>query len=167
MSYSVEPLSDGHDLTPFHCGRPELDDWLTLHARNAVGQGTRTYVLLDENRMLAGYFAIAPHVVEREELPRKLGRGAPSKIPAVLLAKLALHERLHGQGLGAELLVCALTSIVAAARAAGGKLIVVDAIDDTAASFYRRHDFQPIGPYPQRLVMKISTAARALGFLWP
>lgn len=167
MSYSVEPLSDGHDLTSFHCGRRELDEWLTRHARNAIGQGTRTYVLIGDDRVLAGYFAIAPHLVEREELPHKIGRGAPSRIPAVLLAKLALDERLHGQGLGSELLVRALRSIVTAARAAGGKVIVVDAIDEAAAGFYRRHDFQPVGSDPHRLVMKISTAARALNLPWP
>jgi GNAT superfamily N-acetyltransferase len=167
LSYSVEPLSDGHDLASFRCGRPELDEWLTCHARNAVGQGTRTYVLLGEDRILAGYFAIAPYLLEREELPRRVGRGAPNKVPAVLLAKLALHERLHGQGLGAELLVCALTSIVVAARAAGGKLIAVDAIDEAAAAFYSHHNFQPVPTDPHRLVMKISTAACALGLSWP
>lgn len=167
MSYSVEPFSTGHDLASFHCGRLGLDEWLTHHARNAAGQGTRTYVLLDDDRALAGYFAIAPYLVEREELPRGIGRGAPNRVPAVLLAKLALHERLHGQGLGTELLVCALTSIVTAARAAGGKLIVVDAIDEAAAGFYSRHDFQPIASDPHRLVMKISTAARALSLPWP
>jgi GNAT superfamily N-acetyltransferase len=168
LTYSVEPLCDGHDLTSFHCGHAALDDWLMFHARNAAGQGTRTYVLLDEARTLAGYFAIAPHLVEREELPRRIGRGAPNKIPAVLLAKLALHERFHGQGLGAELLVWALTTIVGAARAAGGKLIVVDAIDDTAAGFYRHHDLRAASDDdPHRLVMKISTAARALGLPWP
>jgi GNAT superfamily N-acetyltransferase len=167
LSYSVEPLSDGHDLSSFRCGRQALDEWLALRARTATGQGTRTYVLLDEDRLVAGYFAIAPHLVERAELPPKIGRGAPSKIPAVLLAKLALHERLQGHGLGAELLVGALRSIVVAARAAGGKLIVVDAIDEAAASFYRHHDFQPTGTDPHRLVMKIGTAARALGLPWP
>ncbi len=167
MSYSVEPLSDGHDLASFHCGRPALDEWLALHARTATGQGTRTYVLLDEDRLVAGYFAIAPHLVERAELPHAIVRGAPSRIPAVLLAKLALHERLHGHGLGAELLIGALSSIVAAARAAGGKLIVVEAIDEVAASFYRHYDFRPTGSDPHRLVMKLSTAARALGLRWP
>lgn len=167
MSYSVEPLCDGHDLSSFHCGRPELDEWLTLHARNAAGQGTRTYVLLDGDRTLAAYFAIAPHLVEREELPRRIGRGSPNKIPAVLLAKLALHERCHGQGLGAELLIWALTTIVGAARAAGGKLIIVDAIDAAPVGFYRHHDFQVVSGNPHRLVIKISTAARALGLPWP
>jgi predicted N-acetyltransferase YhbS len=167
LSYLVEPLGDGHGLGSFRCGRPEFDDWLVRHARNAAGQGTRTYVLLEEDRLVVGYFAIAPHLLEREELPRGIGRGAPRKIPAVLLGKLALHERLHGQGLGGELLVWALTTIVPAARAAGGKLIVVDPIDEAAADFYRRHDFQPIGGDPHRLVIKISTAARALGLSWP
>jgi GNAT superfamily N-acetyltransferase len=167
VSYAVEPLGDGHDLESFRCGHAELDEWLCRHARNATGQGTRTYVLVDGASVLAGYFAIAPHLVEREELPRRIGRGAPSRIPALLLAKLALDERLHGQGLGGELLVRALEKIVTAARAAGGKLVVVDAIDEIAASFYRAHDFQPTGADPHRLVIKISTAARALELPWP
>jgi len=167
LNYLVEPFGDGHDLGSFKCGRPELDDWLANHARNSAGQGTRTYVLLDADRLVVGYFAIAPHMVEREELPRGIARGAPNRIPAVLLAKLALHERLHGQGLGGELLVRALTTIVTAARAAGGKLVVVDAIDEAAAGFYRRHDFRPISGDAHRLVIKISTAARALSLPWP
>lgn len=167
MSRLVEPLSDGHDLASFRCGRPALDEWLVRHARGATGQGTRTYVVMGEASQVDGYFAIAPHLVERQAMPSSIGRGAPSRIPAVLLAKLALHERLHGQRLGSDLLVYALGTIVAAARAAGGKLIVVDAIDDEAAGFYRHHDFQPVSPDALRLVMKISTAARALGLPWP
>jgi predicted N-acetyltransferase YhbS len=167
VSYAVEPLGHGHDLHSFRCGNADLDEWLVRHARHATRQGTRTYVLVDGAANVVGYFAIAPHLVEREELPRRIGRGAPSRIPALLLAKLALDEGLHGQGLGGELLLHALTKIVTAARAAGGKLVVVDAIDETAAAFYRAHDFQATGADPHRLVMKISTAARALELPWP
>ena len=113
------------------------------------------------------WHALAPHFIEREEAPRRVGRGAPQRIPAILLAKLAIHKRLQGQGLGAELLVHALTTIVAAARSAGGRMVVVDAIDDRAASFYRAHDLQPSPANPHRLVLKLSTAARALGLAWP
>lgn len=167
MSYAVEPLGDDHDLESFRCGRSDLDEWLARHARHATRQGTRTYVLVDGAWNVVGYFAIAPHLIEREELPRRIGRGAPSRIPALLLAKLALDERLHGKGLGGELLVRALERVVTAARAAGGKVLVVDAIDERAASFYRAHDFQPTGADLSRLVMKISTAARALELPWP
>jgi len=168
VSYRVEPLAAGHDLDVFDCGQDALNVWLRQHARHAVGQGTRTYLLIEEaTSTVAGYFALAPHLVARDDLPRGVGRGAPQRIPAILLAKLALHRHLHGQGLGAELLVHALTTIVAAAKSAGGRLIVVDAVDEKAASFYRAHDFQPSPTDPHRLIMKLSTAARALCLTWP
>jgi GNAT superfamily N-acetyltransferase len=166
--FRVAALDDSHDLTPFRSGNLELDKWLRDHARQATAQGTRTYLLLDAQEAVAGYFAIVPHVLDRGETPKKkLGRGAPRQIPSILLAKLALGEHLHGQGLGAELLVRALSTIVEAARLAGGKLIVVDAIDSDAVAFYRHHHFEPLPNRPDRLVLKLSTAARALGVEWP
>ena len=168
MSYRVEPLAAGHDLDAFDCGHDALTIWLRQHAWRATGQGTRTYLLIGEaTGGVAGYFALAPHLVERDHAPRAVGRGAPQRIPAILLAKLALHRSLHGQGLGAELLVHALTTIVAAARSAGGRLVVVDAVDEDAASFYGAHDFQPSPADPRRLIMKLGTAARALDLPWP
>lgn len=168
MSYRVEPLAAGHDLDAFDCGRDALTLWLRQHARSATGQGTRTYLLIEEaTGAVTGYFAVAPHLIERDDASRGVGRGAPQRIPAILLAKLALHSGLHGQGLGAELLVHALTTIVAAARSVGGRLVVVDAVDEDAASFYRAHDFQPSPTDPRRLIMKLSTAARALDLTWP
>lgn len=168
MSYRVEPLGDDHDLEAFDSGEPALDVWLRQHARPAVGQGTRTYLLIDENTAeVSGYFALAPHLIDRDAAPRSVGRGAPRQIPAILLAKLALQRRLQGRGLGAELLVHALRTTVDAARFAGGRVIVVDAIGEDAASFYRAHDFKPSPTDPNRLIMKLGTAARALGMDWP
>jgi GNAT superfamily N-acetyltransferase len=167
VTFRVTALDDSHDLTTFRSGSLQLDRWLCDHSHQATAQGTRTYVLLDEQNAVAGYFAIVPHVLDRGDAPGKLSRGAPRQIPSILLAKLALGEHLHGQGLGAELLVRALATIVDAARVAGGKLIVVDAIDEEAAAFYRHHDFQPLPNRADRLVMKLSTAARALGIDWP
>ena len=167
MNLRVVALDESHDLESFTSGNDELDSWLRLHARNATGQGTRTLVVIDEGDTIVGYFAIAPHVLDRGDAPKKLGRGAPRQIPAILLAKLALSADLHGQGLGAELLVRALGTIIDAARAAGGKVVVVDAIDEGAAAFYRHHDFEPLPDRADRLVMKLSTAARALGVAWP
>jgi GNAT superfamily N-acetyltransferase len=163
----VAALGDSYDLAAFRSGNLELDGWLRDHAALATGQGTRTYVVLDSRDTVVGYFAIAPHVLDRGEAPKKLARGAPRQIPSILLAKLALSQHLHGQGLGAELLVRALSTIVEAARIAGGKLAIVDAIDAGAVAFYRHHDFQPPPNRPDRLVMKLSTAARALGVDWP
>ena len=166
MTYRVEPLA-GHDVEPFSCGNDALDEWLHRHARTATGQGTRTYVLVDTDGAVVGYFALTPHYLNRDEAPPRLARGAPRQIPAILLAKLAVDRSIQGQGLGAELLVRALDTIVDAARRAGGRVVVVDAIDDTAKAFYEHHDFQALPGHDRRLVMKLSTAAHALGVQWP
>jgi len=167
VTLRVESLEPSHDLSKFTCGNVQLDEWLRAHALLATGQGTRTYVVVDDDDAVVAYFAIAPHVVDRADTPKKLARGAPRQIPSILLAKLALSESLHGHGLGSELLVHALQTIVGAARTAGGKLVVVDAIDDAAVAFYVHHDFAPLPNRPDRLVIKMSTVAKALGADWP
>ena len=167
MTLRVEALDEHHDLTQVGSGNLQLDGWLQHSARHATAQGTRTYVLLDAAGVVVGYFSIAPHLLDRVDAPKRLGRGAPRQIPSILLAKLALSESLGGQGLGAELLVCALTTITDAARAAGGKVVIVDAIDSSAAAFYRHYDFEPLPNRADRLILKLSTVARALGTAWP
>ena len=166
MTYRVEPLGD-HHLSAFNCGNTELDEWLHRHARPATGQGTRTYVLVDREGLVVGFFALAPHLLVRDDAPPRLARGAPRQIPAILLVKLALDASVQGRGLGGDLLVQALDTILTAARRAGGRVVLVDAIDDEARSFYEHHDFQPLPGRPRRLVMKLSTAAKALGISWP
>jgi GNAT superfamily N-acetyltransferase len=162
----AEPLGD-HELRGFRSGNDELDDWLAQSARAAVGQGTRTWVLVDDDGTVAGYFAVAPHLLGREDVPKSIGCGAPRLIPAVLLAKLALAERLQGQGLGTELLRVALAKILEAAKKVAGRLVVVDAIDADAHRFYLHHDFRPLPNDDRRLVIKLSTVAKALGADWP
>jgi len=168
VTYRVEPLRHDHDLEPFDCGNADLNDWLRRSARHATGQGTRTYVLIDERTArIVGYFAMAPHLLERDQMPPRIGRGAQAHIPAILLAKLALAAGVQGRGLGSDLLVRALEMIIEAARVAGGKLVVVDAVGEAAAHFYERHDLDPTPGSPSRLVKKLSTVAAALGLPWP
>jgi hypothetical protein len=46
-------------------------------------------------------------------------------------------------------------------------MVVVDAIDEAALSFYLHHEFEAIPANPHRLVRKLSTIARALELPWP
>ena len=54
-----------------------------------------------------------------------------------------------------------MARIIDAATVGGGRLIVVDAIDDQAAAFYRRHGFVSVGDSP-RLYLKVATAEAVL-----
>lgn len=163
MTFRVEALGDQR-LDSFDCGREDVDDWLKRSAAAATGQGTRSYVLVsDEDERVVGYFAVAPHLLARGAVPRRVSRGAPAQIPAILLAKLAVDRSLQGRGLGSKLLEVALRTILDAARKAGGRVVVVDAIDDAARDFYEYHDFQPLPGNDRRLLLKLSSAAKALG----
>ncbi len=110
--------------------------------------------------MLA-YYSLTAHLLQREELPRSLGRGGPRQIPAVLLARLALDRSLQGQGFGGALLADALGRVVAATETVAARFVVVDAIDEPAVSFYEHHGFRRI-PETRRLVQKVSDIAAAL-----
>jgi predicted GNAT family N-acyltransferase len=163
---TVERLGVAHDVGAFGCGNEELDSWLHHAAITADRAGTaRVYVHLDDERV-AGYFALAPHHVRRSEIPTSIGRGAPDVIPGFLLARLARAEYLEGSGRGGELLARALEKVLQAIAIGGGRLIVVDAIDNNAAGFYRHYGFVPTPTDPRRLVMKASKAAASLAIDW-
>lgn len=157
-------LGTGHDLTCFDCGKEILNKWLQEQSHRAQDADTaRTYVWTPEGSdVVRAYYSIAPTQVVREGLTRAQS-GGYSMIPAYLIGKLALDLSLRGQGLGAELLFDAVDKIVRASAAGGGRLIVVDALDDEAADFYRHHDFKPVKGNPHRLVMTVATARMALG----
>jgi GNAT superfamily N-acetyltransferase len=161
--WTSQPLGEHHDLAQLDCGRDQLDRWLLNEAQRAQAAGTAhtTVWTGPDDPVVVAFYAIAPTQFMRTDLPSRSLSAGYSAIPGYLIARLALSQALHGQGLGTQLLLDALERIAAAATNAGGRLIAVDALDDAAYRFYRHHDFQPIQG-SRRLVMKISTARAAL-----
>lgn len=155
--FVTQALGDHHQLAGFDCGKPELDLWLRDSARHAERHRTcRTFVWHSGDGVVVAYFSLAAHLIERAILPRGLAHGAPTQIPAVLLARLALDKTLHGRGLGGVLLADALTRAVEAGLRIGVRFVVVDAIDDQAGRFYRAHGFKPVPSDSSRFVRKVS-----------
>ena len=164
MRYQSQLLTDRHHLDDFSSSNPELDDWLHRHALHAAAMNTgRTFVWHVGDDHVLAYFTLAAHRVRRAHVAKRAGRGSPNEIPAVLLARLAHDQTLHGQGLGGELLWDALTRAVAAGSIAAARLVVVHAIDDAAASFYEHHGFVPSPDEPHHLVQKLGDIQRSLG----
>lgn len=160
-------LTAEHELATFRSGQDTLDRWLKDSALNAEKMGTaRTRLWIATERVVA-YYSLSPHVVARAEVDRRVGRGSPDSIPAILLARLALDASRQGRGEGSILLVDALSVALGGMRKVGGRLIVVDAVDRKAAAFYAAHDFTACPGRPDRLVLKASDAAASLGLPWP
>lgn len=162
-------LDDDHVLVGFDCGKESLNGWLVEHARRADSSGiAHVYVWTRPGEpKVCAYFAICPTEVVRKDdgVPGSMA-GGYSRIPGYLIARLAIDASLRGHGYGEQLLLDALGKAVAASEIGGGRLIVVDAIDGEAQSFYEHYHFVPVRSRERRLVMKVSTAAKALGERW-
>jgi GNAT superfamily N-acetyltransferase len=143
------PLGQEHDLTRFSCGRPELDAWLRDHALDSEGRSARTYVVCTGRGTVVGYYCIATGSVELRALPSKMkrARGLPKQIPVAIIGRLARDETFRGTGLGRDLLQDALRRILAAAQIIGIRAVLVHALDEDAAAFWRSQDFiaSPVG----------------------
>lgn len=158
-----EALGAQHKLAAFDSGKSDLDGWLTRSATHAVANRTaKTFVWHGGDAIVVAYFSLAAHLVMRDAVPKKVGRGSPDAIPAILIARLALDRALQGQGLGGELLWDALSRAVAASEIVAARLVVVDAIDEGAARFYEHHGFTGVPGTEYRLVQKTSDVAAAL-----
>jgi len=158
----LERLDSHHDLAGFDSGNVELDAWLQRHALAAQHMDSARTFLLTEGGRILGYFSLTMGSVRREEAPR-LVRGMPGyPVGMVLLARLAVDRSQQGKGRGALLLAEALRKAVAAGEAAAARLVVVDAIDDPAASFYGRHGFIAVPDHPLRLYRRMSDIRASL-----
>lgn len=158
-----ERLASSHQLNSFVSGVAALDSWLRQSASHAQAMRTaQTFVWHSGDGVVVAYFSLAAHLVVRANLPQRVGRGSPDAIPAILLARLALDQSLHGGGLGGELLWDTLSRACAASEVAAARLIVVDAYDGRAGAFYEHHGFVGVPGNPHRLVQKTSDVVAAL-----
>jgi GNAT superfamily N-acetyltransferase len=128
------PLTAEHDLSGFDCGEPALNDWLLHRALKNESRFSRTYVVCEENRVVA-YFCISAGAVERAAAPGKVRRNAPDTIPVSVIGRLAVSRDHAGQGLGADILSDALRRIAVASQSIGIGAVLVHAKNDAAKRF--------------------------------
>jgi len=157
----IEALSRGHLREDFTCGKPQLDHYIT----HLAGQDTKrelasVFVLVEEDSpKVIGYYSLSSYSVLLTDLPdgiqKKLGR-YPS-VPATLLGRLAVSTSRRGQHMGEYLLMDALRRAAGTTRDVASVAVIVDAIDEEAASFYARFDFQPFASNPMKLYLPMAT----------
>jgi uncharacterized protein (DUF1778 family)/predicted GNAT family N-acyltransferase len=165
--WKTERLAEHHDRDGFDCGNPILSDWFKQQSSQFERKDlARTYVLVSASQpsLVAGYYSISTCQIRYEDLPPIHSKGLPRHliIPAALLGKLAIDQRFQGQGLGSALLGNALRRMLHLASVIGIRVVVVDAIDDAAGSFYLKQGFTPMPDRTGRLFISIRVI-RGLG----
>jgi len=146
----------------FDSRAPELDEWLTRFSwKNQRAGNAVTYVSVLDERVV-GYYAIAVANVTSDAAPVRVAKGAPRQIPCLLLARLAVDQRMQGLGIGRGLLVDALKRTVDLADVVGIRALLVHARDDAARRFYLAHaEFLESPSDPLHLLLPVADIVRA------
>lgn len=156
------PLLVSDDVGRFDSGRAVLDDWLRERAAKSDNSGaSRTYVVCQEDRVI-GYYCLANGSVERRQTPGNVRRNMPDPIPVMILGRLAVDLEYQGKSIGRGLLRDAILRTLKAAGIAGIRALLVHALDDAAAEFYRRNGFVDSPIDPLILMLPLARARDAL-----
>lgn len=158
-TWVIRRLDKTHDRSGFQSGQPILDDWLKDRAGQFERRDlSRTFVATRPDQPLVlGYYAISTHRVIFDSLPQPDAKGLPRlDIPVVLIGRLAVDQRVQGQGLGAFLLIDALRRSLQLSEQVGIRAVEVDALDDNARSFYLKFGFRSLLDDTRHLFLPIS-----------
>jgi GNAT superfamily N-acetyltransferase len=162
---SPEKLRDDHDLSPFQCGEPALDDWLRRRALpNDQSGAARTYVVCIGLRVVA-YYALAVGAVAHAGAPGRVRRNMPDPVPVMIIGRLAVDQEFHGHGFGQGLLRDAVLRTFQAAEIAGIRAILVHAISSDAQRFYEKHGFLRSPIDPMMLMIPLTDVSKELSDL--
>lgn len=150
-----EPLGAQHQLEAFDCGTEALNHWLQRRALiNQLAGVSRTSVVCRERAVIA-YLSLAAGSIVLADVPGALRRNMPNPLPVVVLGRLAVDRNCQGHGLGRALVAHAIRQSLQAQQLIGARALLVHAIDDDAATFYRRLGFRPSPISPLTLMLQL------------
>jgi GNAT superfamily N-acetyltransferase len=165
--WRIEALSRRHERAGFTCGAQALDRYLVQQARqDAEKHVAAPFVLIEPpGADVLGYYTLSASIIDVTDIAADLARKLPRypQLPVTLIGRLAVHERLRGQGCGALLLMDALHRSLTHAAQVAAMAVVVDAKDAAAVKFYRRFSFVPMQRDARRMYLPMKTVAAVLG----
>lgn len=158
-----ELLGAGHDVSRFSCGKPSLDHWLKARALSNQQKGFTVVMVVHVAGQVVGYYGLAPTAIVPATLPRAIRTGQPpDPVPCILLGQLATDQAWAGRGIGTGLFNHALARSVGGAALIGGRALVVNAVDEAAALFWRRRGFIASKDQPLVLFRSMADVAASL-----
>lgn len=160
----VEPIGKHHNRGDFSCGYAVLDQYLQKQAtQDARRMVAAPFILAraSDRKTVIGYYTLSAFGISLQDLPDEIIRKLPAYpiVPVTLLGRLAIDQRYKGQRLGEFLLIDALERALEQSSQIAAAAVVVDAIDEKAAGFYRHFEFINFPDKPGRLFLPMKTIA--------
>ncbi|WP_276967914.1 GNAT family N-acetyltransferase [Metallibacterium scheffleri] len=148
-----------HDREAFDCGEPSLNQYLralaTQHRRAGVAT---THVLVDATMppRILGYYSLAAAQMSLVGMSAADQRRLPRyPVPVARLARLAVTLQEQGHGLGEALLQDAVKRCLALRSELGIHALLVDALHERAAAFYRQYGFRETAEHALTLYLPL------------
>jgi ribosomal protein S18 acetylase RimI-like enzyme len=162
----IEALAAHHDRGAFSCGIDSLDRYLHFQAGQDVrrrANGVFVLVAVDALETVLGYYTLCAASLPQGDVPVAARKHVPRypMVSATLIGRLAVSRTRQGDGLGSLLLADAVRRAYASAGTVGASMLVVDALNERAAAFYRSFGFQPL-PESLRLVLPMRSIEQML-----
>lgn len=160
---SVKEISPKSVLKKFDCEVEALNEFLSRYAlkNDELGIG-KTFVALNENNQIAGYFTLATAQVAYQEIPDDFKGKLPKyPIPALRIARLAVNKELKGKGIGKWLLAQAFIKAIHVADVTGLYFIIMDA-KETSKSFYEHYGFHKFFDEDLSYFILVDTVRKAM-----
>jgi len=149
-----------HDRSAFGCGEVSLDRYLHQQATQDIRrQLCAVYVLAERSSgRIGGYYTLSASSILPAQLPALTTKRLPryDSYPATLIGRLAVDDAFQGMRFGSWLVNDALSRSVQISKRLGVHAMVVDALNDRAAAFYRRFGFSAFVEDERRLFITIA-----------
>jgi ribosomal protein S18 acetylase RimI-like enzyme len=161
-AFRLERLHEGRDRASFECGTEPLDRYFRTQVTQDIRRRVATcFVAIESSSdQIAAYYTLSATSIPLADLPQEETKRLPRypTVPAIRIGRLAVDRRYQGRGLGAAMLADATARAVDAEIAAC--MLVVDAKDEQAVAFYRRHEFRMVESSSRTLFLPIATAQK-------
>lgn len=135
-----------HDRNGFSCGESTLDAYLRQRAAQHHRDGiSTTHVLVEDADPgnVLGYYTLSAAQLLLTELQERDRKRLPNyPVPAIRMGRLAVSSVEQGKGHGGYLLAHAVARCFSLREQMGVRVLLVDALHEKAAKFYRGYGFR-------------------------
>lgn len=154
--YPPKEIDSDCNLDKFDCEEESLNQWLKQRAiKNHQSQNSKTYVVCDEERVVA-YYSIHVGSVFHKDLSAKDKRNSPDPIPAIILGRLAVDKLHKKQGLSFDLIQDLYFKVIKISDLAGARFLIVNALNLEIVNYYLKLGFKVSKTDPLMLILSIS-----------
>ncbi|APO88870.1 GNAT family N-acetyltransferase [Xanthomonas euvesicatoria] len=135
-----------HDREGFACGEPTLDAYLRQQAAQHHRAGiSTTHVLVDDGdpARILGYYSLSAAQLLLTDLQEADRKHLPTyPVPAIRMGRLAVSASEQSKGHGDYVLAHAVARCLGLRNQLGVRVLLVDALHEKAARFYRAYGFR-------------------------